>query len=383
MRKERWERLLDEISAEGLAGMALVPGPNLFYMTGLQMGLSERPTLCVVTSDGRVTFLMPKLEARKGDAISTALADAGVGLQFSVEAFSDEEGPSGAYVKVFGGGAGGVSGAPQGTWALEFRSMRLLELSLMKQSMGDFPWMDAGEILKKMRMIKDETELSSMEKACALTDLGVDAAGRLLAPGKKAADVAVEVERLLKEKGAQAVGMSLATGVDTALPHAGTSSRPIVDGDLAWLDLMVSVDGYWGDITRTFAIGNVSGEMKRVYRVVLEAQENARTKTRPGMSGAEVDALARDVIASYGYGDYFIHRTGHGLGLEVHEDPYVVASNNTPLPVGSTFTIEPGVYLPGKGGVRIEDDVVLTERGARSLTSYPRNLLDDETKLVV
>jgi Xaa-Pro dipeptidase len=261
--------------------------------------------------------------------------------------------------------------------------MRLLELSLMKQSMGDFPWMDAGEILKKMRMIKDETELSSMEKACALTDLGVDAAGRLLAPGKKAADVAVEVERLLKEKGAQAVGMSLATGVDTALPHAGTSSRPIVDGDLAWLDLMVSVDGYWGDITRTFAIGNVSGEMKRVYRVVLEAQENARTKTRPGMSGAEVDALARDVIASYGYGDYFIHRTGHGLGLEVHEDPYVVASNNTPLPVGSTFTIEPGVYLPGKGGVRIEDDVVLTERGARSLTSYPRNLLDDETKLVV
>jgi Xaa-Pro aminopeptidase len=375
MRKERWQRLLDEINGESLAGMALVPGPNFFYMTGLRMGLSERPTLCVVTRDNRVVFLMPKLEARKGDAVSASLAEVGVPLDFRVEAFSDEEGPSTAYARVFG--------ACQGKWALEFRGMRLLELFLMRQSLGDFQWTDAGEILKKMRMIKDETELSSMEKACRLTDLGVDIARRLLAPGKKATEVAGEVERQLKEKGAQAVGMSLATGADTSLPHAGTSSAPISDGDLAWLDLTVSMDGYWGDITRTYAVGNVSEEMKRVYRVVLEAQENARIKARPGMSGAEVDALARDVIASYGYGDYFVHRTGHGLGLEVHEDPYVVASNHVPLPVGSIFTIEPGVYLPGKGGVRIEDDVVLTEKGARSLTSYPRDLLDDETKLVV
>lgn len=377
MKRERWQRLMEEIEKEGLAGLALVPGPNFFYMTGLRMGLSERPTLCVVTRDGRVTFLMPQLEARKGDAVVTALADAGVELQFSVEAFSDEEGPSLAFAKVFG------ATAPGDKWALEFRNMRLLELSLMKESMGDFPWTDAGEILKKMRMIKDEGELRSMEKACALADLGADIARRLLSPGKMASEIAIEVERQLKAKGAQAVGMSLATGVDTSLPHAGTSSRPIADGDLAWLDLTVSVDGYWGDITRTYAIGSVSDELKRIFQVVLEAQENARTKARPGMSGAEIDALARDVIASYGYGDYFIHRTGHGLGLEIHEDPYVVASNDIPLPVGSTFTIEPGIYIPGKGGVRIEDDVVLTDKGVRSLTSYPRDLLNDEPKLVV
>ncbi len=377
MRKERWERLLDEIDKEGLAGLALVPGPNFFYMTGLRMGLSERPTLCAVTRQGSVTFLMPKLEARKGDVVATNLTEAGVNLNFRVEPFSDEEGPSAAYTRVFG--TTGMSGR----WAFEYRNMRLLEFSLIRNALGNFPWVDAGEILKKMRMIKDESELSSMEKACALTDLGVDIARRLLVPGKTAAEVAAEVERQLKQNGAQAVGMSLATGIDTALPHAGTSKTPIAEGDLAWLDLTVSVDGYWGDITRTYAIGAISDEMKRVYRVVLEAQETARTKTRPGMSGAEVDALARDVIASYGYGDFFIHRTGHGLGLEVHEDPYVVASNATPLPVGSVVTIEPGVYIPGKGGVRVEDDVVITERGARSLTSYPRNLLDDETKLVV
>ncbi len=114
-----------------------------------------------------------------------------------------------------------------------------------------------------------------------------------------------------------------------------------------------------------------------------ESQENARLNAKPGMSGTEIDALARGVIASYGYGDQFIHRTGHGLGLEVHEEPYIVASNHVPLEAGMTFTIEPGIYLPGKGGVRIEDDVVLTSDGARSLTNYPRNLADEDGKLVV
>jgi len=377
VKKERWQRLLDEMRSEGLTGLALVPGPNFFYMTGLRMGLSERPTLCVITENRDVTFLMPKLEARKGEVISAALADAGVHLSFRVEPFSDEEGPASAYARVFGGS--GMTGK----WAFEHRNMRLLEFSLIRNTLGQFAWIDAGEILKKMRMIKDEAEIASLGKACALTDLGADIARRLLAPGVTGAEVAGEIERQLKMNGAQGVSMSLATGVDTALPHAGTSTKRISAGDLAWLDLVVSVDGYWGDITRTYAIGGISDEMKRVYQVVLEAQETARTKIRPGMSGAEVDALARDVIAGYGFGDYFIHRTGHGLGLEVHEDPYVVASNTTPLPIGTVVTIEPGIYIPGKGGVRVEDDVVITERGARSLTSYPRNLLDDDTKLVV
>lgn len=377
MRKERWETLIEEIRKRGLAGLALVPGPNFFYMTGLRMGLSERPTMCVVSRDGRVTFLMPRLEARKGDAVSRSLAEEGVELTFRVEPFSDEEGPSAAYARVFG------SVTVSGAWALEYRNMRLLEFSLMKESLRDFPWIDAGEILRDMRMIKDEAELATMDRACRLTDLGADVARRLLMPGKRATEIALEIERQLKEKGASSVGMSLATGVDTALPHSPTSSRVIEDGDLAWLDLTVAVDGYWGDITRTYAIGNISEEMKRVYRVVLEAQAHARTHIEPGMTGAQVDALARDVISSYGYGDYFIHRCGHGLGLEVHEDPYVVASNNVALPLGSVVTIEPGIYIPGKGGVRIEDDVVITDKGAGCLTSYPRNLLDDDTKLVV
>ncbi|HHY75744.1 MAG TPA: aminopeptidase P family protein [Firmicutes bacterium] len=375
MRKERWEKLFSEIREADLSGVALMPGPNLFYMTGLRMGLSERPTLCVVEGRGKITFLMPKLEARKGESAAKELAGEGVEADFDVVAFSDEEGPGEAFSKVFSGA--GVK------WGFEYRAMRLLELSLILAGIPGLEWVDAGEIMKKLRMIKDESELESMRKASRLADLGADIARKLLAPGRRGIDIAREIETQLKAEGAQAVGMSLATGVDTALPHAGTSTREIAEGDLAWLDLMVCVDGYWADITRSYAVGELEPEMKRAYRAVLEANEAARTKARPGMSGAEVDALAREVIESYGYGEYFIHRTGHGLGLEIHEDPYIVASNTSPLAIGSTFTIEPGVYIPGKGGIRIEDDVVMTESGLKSLTAYPRNLIDDDRKLVV
>jgi Xaa-Pro dipeptidase len=369
MIKARWEQLAEALKGSSVSGIVLMPGPNMFYMAGLSMGLSERPTLLVVCSDGKACFVMPKLERQKGEMISQRLKNEGVNFDVAVYSYTDEEGPGKAFNEALK--------SPSGTWALEYRSLRMLEYSLMKRAMGDFSWVDAGEIMKELRMVKDQDELSSMQEAARLADLGAGLAKKMLAPGKRASEIALEIEGQLKLQGAQAVGMSLATGVDTAIPHAGTSSSIIESGDLAWLDLCANVNGYWSDITRTYAIGKISNELRKIYEIVVEAQEHARMNTKPGMSGAEVDALARDVIASYGYGDRFIHRTGHGLGLEIHEEPYVVASNKTPLPVGSTFTIEPGIYLPGKGGVRVEDDVVLTPSGARSLTCYPRNLLDE------
>jgi len=369
MKRSRWDKLVQSIVDQGLTGLVLVPGPNLFYLTGLAMHLSERPTMLVVQADKKAHFIMPQLERKKGNMVSQKLKDAGISVELSVHSYSDEEGPEGVFKTVF-------SFSSKNKWALEYRNLRMLEYSLMRKAMGDFAWVDAGEILKKLRMVKDQEELASMEKAAKLADLGADIARKLLAPGKRATEVILEIERELKLQGAASVGMSLATGPDTAIPHSGTSNRVIECGDLAWLDLVVNVGGYWADITRTYAIGKLSDEMRRVYEVVVEAQEYARLNAKPGMSGAEVDALARDIIVSRGYGDEFIHRTGHGLGLEVHEEPYIVASNKVPLPVGTTFTIEPGIYLLGKGGVRVEDDVVLTESGVRSLTSYPRNLLD-------
>ncbi len=375
MNKERWHKLVEELKKEELTGIALMPGPNLFYMTGLRMGLSERPTMCVVEASGKATFLMPKLERTKGEDVSAALQEKGVEIEFFVDSFSDEEGPKDAFKRVFQG--------KQGTWALEYTAARMLEYSLMKDAIGDFPFVDGVQVMKELRHTKDAQEIETMQKACALCDQGIDIARKLLTPGKAASEVVPEVEKELKKAGCDGLFMMLATGLDTAVPHASTSTAPTKEGDAVWLDLCVQVGGYWGDITRSWSIGELSDEMKRVYEIVKKAQEHCRLNAKPGMTGAEVDALARDVIASYGYGDEFLHRTGHGLGLEVHEEPYIVAHNHVPLEVGTTFTIEPGIYLAGKGGVRIEDDVVLTEDGCKSLTMYPRNLIDDDPKLVV
>lgn len=167
---------------------------------------------------------------------------------------------------------------------------------------------------------------------------------------------------------------SIASGPRSAVPHAGTTDRVLQAGEVVWMDFGCQYKGYKGDITRTFPVGKVTGKLADIFRICLEAQARVRSDVRPGMSGAQVDAIARAYIAARGYGPQFTHRTGHGLGLEVHEEPYIVGSNHQPLPAGTTFTVEPGIYLPGLGGVRVEDDVLMTESGLESLTQYPRDL---------
>jgi Xaa-Pro dipeptidase len=164
-------------------------------------------------------------------------------------------------------------------------------------------------------------------------------------------------------------------GPNAASPHAVPSDRPIRPGEPIVIDCGAVMGGYVSDITRTVAFGGLPEEMMRVYEVVRRANEAGRAAVRPGRAAQEVDRAARRVIREAGYGDYFIHRTGHGLGLEVHEPPYIVEGNRLPLQVGMTFTVEPGVYLPGVGGVRIEDDMLVTPEGAETLTAFPRELI--------
>jgi Xaa-Pro dipeptidase len=163
-------------------------------------------------------------------------------------------------------------------------------------------------------------------------------------------------------------------GPNAASPHATPSDRPIGAGETIVVDCGATVGGYVADITRTFAIGALEPELARVYEAVRVANEAGRAAAGPGVPAEEVDRAARAVIEEAGYGEYFFHRTGHGLGLEVHEPPYIVAGNERSLEPGMTFTVEPGVYLPGRGGVRIEDDVVVTSGGAESMTIFSREL---------
>jgi Xaa-Pro dipeptidase len=166
----------------------------------------------------------------------------------------------------------------------------------------------------------------------------------------------------------------VASGPNSANPHHTAGDRRIQRGDLVILDGGARVDGYCSDITRTVAVGELSEEGRTIYELVLQANRAGFAAVRPEASGADIDAAARKVIEDGGYGQYFVHRTGHGLGIEIHEPPYLHSAEQEPLPEGSTFTVEPGIYLPGVGGVRIEDNVVLAYSGGECLTSFPREL---------
>jgi Xaa-Pro dipeptidase len=194
--------------------------------------------------------------------------------------------------------------------------------------------------------------------------------------GRTELEVAADLQVAMLRQGGQGEAFAplVVAGPNSAKPHAGPSDRPLAEGDLLIVDWGTVYEGYRSDITRTFVLGEPTPEMVRIHDAVLAANQSGRLAVRPGMPAQEVDRMARRAIVQAGYGDYFIHRTGHGLGLETHEPPYIVEGNLLMLEAGMSFTVEPGIYVPGKGGVRIEDDVVVTEDGAETLTTLPRDL---------
>jgi Xaa-Pro dipeptidase len=209
--------------------------------------------------------------------------------------------------------------------------------------------------------------------ACLTMEQGVD--GILMNTAEK--QIAALLRQELFNLGADSIafGPIVSGGPNSASPHAAPTDRPLQAGDLLVIDWGCYKDGYPSDITRTFAVGDIEPELQRIYQTVKLANEQGKLTARPGVTGEAVDRAARDVIEDAGYGDYFIHRTGHGLGLEIHEPPDMVAGNTQPLAPGNVFTVEPGIYVTGRGGVRIEDNVVITADGSRSLTTYSRELI--------
>lgn len=232
-------------------------------------------------------------------------------------------------------------------------------------------------IVENLRLIKTESEIKILKEACDIADAAFKHILDFLKPGAKEIDVSNELEFFMRKCGAVSSSFDIivASGARSALPHGVASEKKIQSGDFVTLDFGAYYKGYASDITRTVAVGEPSQQLKEIYALVLEAQMAAVDQIKPGMTGMEADAVARDIISSRGYGDAFGHSTGHGLGLEVHESPGLSVKNDKPLQSGMVVTVEPGIYLPGIGGVRIEDDILLTDSGNELLTHSAKELI--------
>lgn len=232
-------------------------------------------------------------------------------------------------------------------------------------------------LIEKIRLIKSDDEITIIKQACQIADEAYEHILSFIKPGLTELEVSNELESFMRSKGATSSSFDIivASGTRSALPHGVATSKVIETGDFVTLDFGAYYNGYVSDVTRTVAVGQPSDQLKEIYQVVLDSQLLALENIKPGMTGIEADAIARDYIASKGYGKAFGHSLGHGIGLEVHEGPGLSSRSDVVLEPGMVITIEPGIYLPGIGGVRIEDDALVTENGVEKLTHTSKELV--------
>jgi Xaa-Pro dipeptidase len=360
----RLAHLSKSIRISNLDALALNPSPSLAYLTGLHFHLSERPVVAFFTADSAPVIVLPELEMLK-------LGN----LPFKLQAFPYGENPA-EWESVFqkAGQSLGLQGRRIG---VEPQHLRLLEFCRLKAIAGETECLDAANIIGDLRICKEKHEISSMRKAVKVAQAALEATIPSIKVGVSEKEIAAELVVQLLRHGSQPempFSPIVSSGPNSANPHASPSDRKLQEGDLLVVDWGAAVDGYISDLTRTFAVGRVDEEYIRIHKVVLEANAAGRGAAWPGVPCANVDIAARTVIEKAGYGQYFTHRTGHGIGLETHEDPYMRGDNMQILEPGMTFTVEPGIYLPERNGVRIEDNVAITKDGAECLSDISREL---------
>lgn len=361
----RLARLRAAALARGVDAVALVPGANLVYFTGLHFHLSERPTIAFVLTAGGIAFIVPKLEYTK---LTSRLADLNITESFI---WSDTDGYAGAFAAA--AQTLNLAGAPLG---IDDMTMRMFEGMALQAHAADVQLVGMGADLLNIRAIKAADEVEMMRRAVQLSEQALEETLAQVRVGMDERDIAALLSERLQANGAEGLSFSplVLSGEKSALPHGTTGGRTVQDGEFLLFDFGGMAGSYPADITRTFVVGTPTEEMQRIYNTVQAANAAARAVIRPGVTCDAVDRAARDVIEAAGYGEFFTHRTGHGLGLEVHELPQIAAQVEQPLEAGMVFTVEPGIYVPNVGGVRIEDNIVVTADGCESLTTFARDL---------
>ena len=364
MTQSRLGKLNDSLRTSDLDAVILNPGPTLTHLTGLRFHLMERPVVLMFAKDQEPAIVLPELELQKVAS-----------LPYKLQVFAYPENPI-EWDSAFRRAAQALhlDGKRIG---VEPRQLRLLEFRHVKAGAPEAEYPDASEVLASLRLRKDQAEVEAMRRAVMIAQEALEATIPLIKIGMTEKELSSElVVQLLKHGSEPEMPFApiVSGGPNAANPHASPSERKLQSGDLLVVDWGAAYDGYISDLTRTFAVGEVNEEYQKIHRIVQEANAAGRAAAKPGSPCADVDKAARDVIEKAGYGQYFTHRTGHGIGMEGHEEPYMRGDNMQLLQPGMAFTVEPGIYLPDRNGVRIEDNVVITESGADVLSDMPREL---------
>jgi D-alanyl-D-alanine dipeptidase len=355
----RLERVTRSAAGKGLTGLLITPGPDLAYLCGYEPPINERLTVLVLTADREPVMVVPQLE--RGDA---------------------EHCPGGSHLRLLDWADGtdpyaltaGLLGS-LGTYAVTDSAWALHLLGL-QQADAEVAYTSMTNALPMLRAIKDEAEISRLGAAGAAADRAFEEIVQRPFAGRTELEVAADLADLLRHFGHEAVDFTLVcSGPNGADPHHRAGSRVIAEGDTVVMDFGGFLDGYGSDTTRTVHVGPPNDVESEVHYVVRAAQQAAFEAVRPGVPCQEIDNVARQIITDAGYGDRFVHRTGHGIGLSTHEPPYLVAGERQVLVPGMCFSIEPGIYLAGQFGVRIEDIVTVTDTGGRRFNESPRDFV--------
>jgi Xaa-Pro aminopeptidase len=345
----------------GLAGLVISPGYDLRYLIGSRADTFERLTALVLPAAGEPTVLVPRLELAsfRGAFLSE--------LGAVVRDWVDGDNPYELVRDALGGGLAATAVTD---------SMPALHVLPLAGVLGVLPIL-ATDVLRGLRMVKEECEVDALRKAGSAIDRVHARVPEFLVPGRTEADVAADIaEAIVAEGHSEVAFIIVGSGPHGADPHHRYSDRELQVGDVVVVDIGGTYEpGYNSDSTRTYSIGEPKTDVAQQYSILQRAQRAAFDVVRPGVTAEQVDAAARDVLVEAGLGEFFVHRTGHGIGLSVHEEPYIVAGNDLPLAAGMAFSIEPGIYFPGNWGARIEDIVVVTEDGALAVNNRPHELI--------
>ncbi|MFB0543324.1 MAG: M24 family metallopeptidase [Candidatus Bathyarchaeia archaeon] len=359
MFKQRAEKAIDLMRESGVEGLLLFPGVELFYLTGFRIGLSERPSAALIPLETDPVLIVPELEGElRGQRPWVS----------EVETWREEEDPFNLIAENLR--RRGLSDARIGICETSLWGwVKRLERYLPKLQL-----VDASEAINSLRMVKSGEELNHMRRACEIADKALEVGFQSLREEMTESELSSIIRDEMSRLGGRPQFCGVLFGEKAALPHGAPGDRGLRRGDVVLVDMGANVEGYSSDLTRTGVFGEPTRRQQLIWETVLRANRAAFEAVKPGVPCEEADGVARQVISEAGFGEYFIHRLGHGIGLQGHEHPYLVGGNKLRLRPGMTFTIEPGIYIVGEIGVRIEDTALCTPGGCESLTGMKRSI---------